>query len=284
MVIIRGDWSKNMKKIFAIFFVFILGLSACNLPVSPEESPTPTVDLIATQVSILMTQQPTPTLPPTDTAPPAQTPTSMPSPTLPAPSPTPVPGDPALALGAPFWQDNLDTAKNFYLYENDNTKIEEEEGSIALVGRNANGWHGWTLTYAAPAVNLYVEEVFRTRDCARNDLYGIVFRASKENSAYFFGVTCDGRYNLYARDFNNNVNAELVSLTADPAILSGSNQTNRLGVMAKGNTLRLYANGVLLKEIDDATYGAPYFGAFVAANQTANFRVDLDQISMWKLE
>jgi len=274
-----------MKKISVLLIVFNLALSGCNLPVSPAETPVPTADLIATQVSILMTSQPTSTVTPTDIVPQVETPTQVPSATLPAPSPTPVPGDPALALGTPSWQDNLDTAKNFYLYENDNTRIEaEDDGSIALTGRNANGWHGWTLTYASPAVDLYVEEVFRTRDCAGNDLYGIVFRASKENSAYFFGVTCDGRFNLYARDFNNNVNAELVSLTADAAIRSGSNQTNRLGVMAKGNVIRLYANGVLLKELEDSTYSAPYFGAFVAANQTANFRVDLDQISMWKLE
>ncbi len=273
-----------MKKSSLLLIVIFLALSACNLPVSPAETPVPTADLIATQVSILMTSQPTPTPAPTDTVPPVETPTPEPSATMPAPSPTPVPGDPALALGAPSWQDNLDTAKNFYLYENDNTKIEAEDGSVALTGRNANGWHGWTLTYASPAVDLYVEEVFRTRECAGNDLYGIVFRASKENSAYFFGVTCDGRFNLYARDFNNNVNVELVSLTADSAIRSGSNQTNRLGVMGKGKVIRLYANGVLLRELEDTTYSAPYFGAFVAANQTANFRVDLDQISTWKLE
>jgi len=279
------------KPLISLTLIALL-LAGCNLPVSPAGQPTPTVDLVATSVAELLTAQPSPTTSapgsaatqaPTDTPLPSVTPSLPPTPTTPPnPTPTTNPGDPALSLGEPTWQDNLDTTKNFYLYENDNTKIAADTGVMALTGINANGWLGWSLTYAQSSANFYLESTFRTHDCSGNDTYGTVFRANKENAGYFFAVTCDGRYNLYARDFNNNTDSELIPLTASSAIVAGSNQTNRIGILAQGGKLAFYANGALITEINDDTYTQGYFGAFVAASQTAGFRVDLDQVRLWK--
>ncbi len=277
-----------MRKLTTLTFTLLIALAGCNLPVAPQDA-TPTADLVATQVAELLTAQPSPTQPQAATQPPAETPTTPPTaepatPTAePSPTPTTNPGDPAASFGEPSWQDSLDTAKNFYLYENDNTKVEAEDGALALTGRNANGWLGWSLTYAQQPVNFYLEGTFRVRDCSGADLYGLVFRANKENAGYFYGVTCDGRYNLYARDFNNNTDTELIALTPATAITTGSNQVNRLGVLAQGSKISLYVNGTLVGETDDSTYSSGYFGALVAANQTAGFRVDLDLIRLWKL-
>ncbi len=283
----------SMQKTLAPLSVLLLLLSGCNLPVGQTFSSTPTADLVATQVAELLTAQPSPTVPtagesatiaPTATFPPTPTATPEPSATVAAnPTPTTNPSDPALTLGDPSWQDNLDNTKNFYLYENDNTKIEADTGVLALTGRNANDWLGWSLTYSQQPSNFYLESTFRTRDCSGADLYGTVFRANKDNAGYFFGVTCDGQYNLYERDFNNNTDSELIPLTSAGAILTGSNQTNRLGVMAQGDKLSFYLNGVLVADITSSTYSQGYFGAFVAASQTAGFRVDLDQVRLWKL-
>lgn len=277
-----------MQKIVPFILVVSLILAGCNLPTNAEALPTPTTDLVATEVSALLTAQPTqqPTLPPQPTLTPMTVPTMTLEPATPTvtaqPSPTTVAGDPAVTYGQPTWTDALDNAKNFYLYENDNTKVEEETGSLALVGRNANGWLGWSLTYAQQPANFYGEMTFITRDCASNDLYGMVFRANKENAGYFYGMTCDGKISLYTRDFNNNTNAELLSAQSAPSALTGSNQTNRLGVQATGSKLSLYVNGVLAAEVNDSTYASGYLGAFIAANQTAGFRVDLDTVKLWK--
>ena len=75
----------------------------------------------------------------------------------------------------------------------------------------------------------------------------------------------------------------MIPLKSASAINTGSNQTNRLGVLAQGGKISLYANGSLVDEINDTTYTNGYFGAFVAANKTAGFRVDLEQIKLWKL-
>lgn len=273
------------KKILPLILAVLL-LAACNLPTRPIDTPTPTVDLVATQIAnLLATQESVTRNAPLATQPPSPTPSATPEATPtppPAPTPTTNPSDPASSLGDPTWKDSLDTAKNFYLFENDQTKVEAEDGALALTGRNANGWLGWSLTYAQNPSDFYLEATFRTRTCAGSDLYGIVFRASKENAGYFFGVTCDGRYNLTYRDLNNDIQKELISIKAASAIQAGSDQINRLGVFAQGDKISLYINGYLIDEVTDSTRSSGYFGAFVAANQTAGFRADLDQIKLWK--
>ena len=272
-----------------LIFVLVLLLAGCNLPQNDVAENTPTADVVATEVSRMKTEMPTATLPPTPeplvatgTLPPPA-PSDTPAPVVePSATATLDPQDPAIALGSPTWKDSLDTTKNFYLYENDNTAIEAGSGSLRLIGRTNIGWIGWSLTYAQSSANFYLEGAFVTGTCSGADLYGLVFRANKENAGYFFGVTCDGRYNLHARDFNNNGDTEILELKSNPAILTGSNQTNRIGVKTEGGRLMLYANGALLEEVNDSAYTSGYFGPFIAGYDTAGFTVDLDQIALWK--
>ncbi len=288
----------------SLSILLLLLLTACNLPSGPAAA-TPTADEVATQVSMLLTAaptytQPAPTQPPAPTATPApaSTATTQPpttAPTEPAPTqappasqPTATPTvsttDPKSALGSPTWRNTLDSGKAFYQYENENTRVVLENGALALTGLAANGWTGWSLTYSQPARNFYLEAVFIPQSCLAADMYGLVFRAPNADSGYFFGVTCDGRFNLHARDFQAGTDSALIQLTSNSAILAGSNQTNRLGVMANGNKIALYANGILLQEITDSAYDAQgSFGALVAANDTAGFTVKMDEISLWKL-
>ncbi len=280
----------------SLSILFLLLLAGCNLPTAPIET-TPTTDPVATRVALLLTAAPTFTLPPPTAAPtatpvpatatlaptaaPTQAPPEQPAPTA---APTFSPGDPRSSLGAPTWHNTLDSGKNFYLYENDNTRVTLENGALVLTGLTANGWLGWSLTFSKPAQNFYLEAVFSPQSCSGGDMYGIVFRAPRTDAGYFFGVTCDGRYNLHARDFNDGSDNALIQLTASSAILAGSNQVNRLGVMASGNKITLYANGVSLQEINDGAYNVDGdFGALVAANDTPGFTVKMDEITLWKL-
>jgi len=269
----------------------VLALSSCNLPSATEVTSTP--DLVGTEVSRLLTEQPIEQLPdpnatiqpsatssPTETVAPTETPTLEPTATT---APTVNPGDPRQVYGEPTWNDSLSSAKNFWKDENDHTKIAAGDGVLLLPGKTTEGWHGWSLTYSQKPANFYLEGQFRTQTCSGEDLYGLVFRAGKESSGYFLGFTCDGQYEVRAIDFNNNLDAELVGLKSSPNILTGSNQVNRVGVLAQGDRLTLYANGVQLEEITDGTFASGYIGAFVAAYSTPNFTVEMDEISLWTL-
>lgn len=285
-----------MKSIIVSFLLITLLLTGCNMPSGEQPEPSGTPDIVATEVQEMLTKIPTATNPPvsadatnTPTAPtlaPTSTlvPTFTPLPSLtvvPALTATSDPGDPASSLGNPTWTDKLDTAKNFYLYDNENNEIKVSDGGLVLINLTGIGWHGWTLTYAQSASDFYLQGLFKTEGCGGSDLYGLVFRANKENAGYFFGVTCDGQYNLFARDFDNNVVTEIREPAYNTAILTGSGQINRLGVLTSGDKISLYANGTLLEEINDGTYNQGYFGPFIAG-MTENFSIRLDEISIWK--
>jgi hypothetical protein len=283
-----------MRKIALSFILCLFLLTSCNLPTGPVAS-TPTSDAIATQISQILTAAPTATIPPVE---PGQAPSLTPAPATPtfAPTETTQPaaatnavaptlpsGDPKSSLGTPTWNYTFDSGKAFYQYENDHTRVTMENGALVLSGLTADGWSGWSLTYSHPAQNFYLEGTFSPQACSGADLYGLVFRAPRTDAGYFFEVTCDGKYSLHARDFTAGTATTLVQSVASSAIQPGSNQVNRLGVMASGDKISLYANGILLQEITDSTFNVEgSFGALVAANETAEFTVKLTEISLWK--
>jgi hypothetical protein len=272
-------------RFFTLILLLALLLTGCN---APTVTPQPTQDLVATQVAILQTSQPTATQPPAATATTepsattaAATPTTEPSATITVTATTTT-GELKDSLGEPVWSDTLDSAKNFYLFENEGTRVKSENGTLVLSGLQS-GWLGWSLTYSRQPQNFYVEATFITQDCSGNDRYGIMFRASN-STGYFFGVTCSGAYDLGWSNFDTSEDKQLIQSTSNPAIVGGANQTNRLGVMANGDKLSLYANGKLLQEFNDSTMtDKGYNGAFVQANKTIGFTVKLDEIKLWNL-
>ena len=130
-----------------------------------------------------------PSCSPRNPAPPRRTPPSLPrtyppavsyarSPDLTAtatPSPATPPPTPMTRrfLGEPTWQDNAGYDQEFLpIRERQHQNRSGRQALLALTGRNANGWVGWSLTYAQPSANFYLETTFRTRDCSGSDLYG----------------------------------------------------------------------------------------------------------------
>lgn len=281
-----------MRKIIAFISLGALLLSACSVLQPTAVEPTPTQDAVATQVALLLTTMPTATapLPTATTAPSATLPAETSTPEMETPTPTTAASsttdtsDPRTSLGEPHWTNNLDSSEVFYLFENEGTRVTHENSALVLTGRQPNGWLGYSLTFAQQPVNFYLEGEFETQTCAGTDVYGFVFRAPDTEAGYFFGVTCDGQYYLRVINFKDGTNRPLINLTEGKGILTGSNQTNRLGVMANGEKIGLYVNGTLQQEVTDSTFtNKGYFGAFVAANQTAGFTVRLNTVSLWNL-
>ncbi len=284
-----------MRKTIPILILFILLLTSCNFPLS---KPTPDLNIVSTKVaatlSAVQTQaQPTapiaatedplsPTI--TPSLEPTSTPTEQPSPT---PTATPPAGDPAITLGEPGFFDTFSSGISFGLsnpYEDEAVLISVENGAMVFKSKRINNGIRWRLTSRNPQ-DLYLEGRFNVTRCSGADQYGLIVRAPSysDGIGYYFGVTCSGQYYLlrWDKEGQNTV----VSLTSDDCILSGSGQINRLGIMADGDTIRLYANGELLKELTDK--GLPdkgYIGAFVSAREDQNFTVQLEELKLWTLQ
>jgi len=280
---LESGYNTSMRTRIAILILASLFFSACNLP---SRQQLPTADLVGTQVSLVLTgtagaqptQPPTtatqPPLPPTETA--TLEPTATETIT---PSPTPA-DDPKAALGAPSWTTNLDNVSSWYTEDNDYSYIRGENGTLALTSKQAIGWHSWTMHYHE-LTNFYLEATVNVGTCSGNDLYGIIFRAPDTSKGYFYTLTCEGRAGL--RAFDGSEFSKVADTISTDALHAGSNQVNRLGVLANGKSITLYANGRKVMEVTDETFSSGTFGAFIAAVNTPGFTIALDDLSYWIL-
>ncbi len=284
-----------MKQGTAFTLLACLLLAACNVPTGTKPTASPDAEKVATEVSLLLTAQPTPTRPaattaPTDTSlPPTPPATVTPAPATaePAATATISPEDPRSALGDPTWKNPFDNGRAFGLetpYEDDNARIAVEGGKMTLKALQNNGWHSWRLT-APKLLDFYLEAQVHTAACSGSDLYGLIVRAPDYESGkgYWFGVTCDGRYSF--SEWVESGLSSVVKLTPNEAIHAGANQDNRLGIKVQGKQISLYANGKLLQKLSDDTFPeAGLFGAWIAPFETSGFTVEIDELDYWKIE
>jgi len=187
-----------------------------------------------------------------------------------------------LDLGAPDWTDTFNSAANWFLLNNSNTKFEVKDGQLVMTRLTAGGNEEWGLSNQPALTDFYVQGKFTTGDaCASADRYGMLLRAPEPNAGYVLGISCGGSYRLYKWD---GAYTPLQEWKPSPSIKSGAKQTNLVGFWAKGSTLKIYINGNLIAEFTDTKFSKGQFGLLIGAPDTKNFTVYVDEISYWKLD
>ena len=84
--------------------------------------------------------------------------------------------------------------------------------------------------------------------------------------------------------WNSSSQSFVLALNPNSNIIQGLNQTNKLGVYLKENSIRLFLNGKQVFETTDATFQTTTnMGVFVAAVSTPGFTVEMSNIQMWKV-
>jgi hypothetical protein len=288
----RGNNERysRMKKWILAIVLFLLIPTGCNFPLlypqgsmaTSSNNPANIDTLTTTPTAPIVSVQPTETLTPTleiSTATPTQTCT---------PTITVTPSDPAQAFGQPIWNNPLDNGQSFGLgssgYDDEYTSIYIAAGKMMLTSHLISpGWKGWRLTDRYLA-NYYLEGTFLTSNCNGLDSYGLIFRAPDYSSGYgyYFGISCDGRYSLLRWDSAGSTH--LVPWTNNSEIKDGSNQSNRIGVTVNGANYSLYVNGQKIQDVSDGEFMTQTkIGVFIAAFNTPDFTVAMDQINMWAI-
>ncbi len=190
-------------------------------------------------------------------------------------------GDPEQALGDPDFIDDFNSSANWGTFDNRCFTTEISDGKLNMTGKLAVGC--WELTW--PEIqDFYLEAtVDTTANCPGDGYYGLIYRAPDTNTGYLFGLTCDGRYVLVTRDVNGQ--GAIIPLSKTEASKPGREQTNRIGVLAVGNTHTLYINGQMVEEIQDTAFRGPgRFGVAVRAGAgDVPIRVAYDMIRYWDL-
>lgn len=300
-------------RIFALLTLLAFFVVGCNLPLEAKLTSSPdagaaytaAAETIAAQLTsislpeetrvIMQTSETTQTQPgettPTETFPPTSTPLPTRTPLLtdtPTPTDTPLPTstpdlsaeDPAVRLGVPDWEDDFKTSENWPIYTDEHVEMHWEEGALFMKALNADKYEAWMLSWPF-LTNFYLEVQATPGECSGADRYGLLARATDPMHAYVFGFTCDGKFAL--RYWNGKSFTGLIGWTFSEFILAGKDQTNRLGFLAEGAKISLYANGHLLAEISDETSLQGAFGLFVGAFVTPNFTVKIEKVSYWEL-
>ncbi len=270
-------------KLLPLFSIAALVISACTIT---GPSSLSFDDKVATQAAVVFTA--------TALAEQLANPTNTPQPpaesTATPESTATLPGDdPVKDLGQPDARDTLSNSSMWFSsssgsYENEFATFTAESGSISAVSKRSGGpiWYDY---FEKRPENLYLEGKLIADSCSGSDSYGILFRGQDIGAgpSYFFSVSCNGNYAFYTFGSSGNIKY-LENNQSDPAINTGSGAKNTLGVWADGSRIRLYANGVFLKEIDDSTLtGDGYVGFFIWSVNGAGLSVSLDEISYWTL-
>ena len=292
-------------RILTGMLLIALSLGACNFPTSPIATPTgpnvahtasaKTIAAQLTQISIPTTKTPSPgsTAPvggavstelvasgtPGPTIPPTLQVTPTPTVTE-APTVTSVASDPREKLGKPNWKDSFANGDNWPLFDDDHVTMKVSNGQLQMSSTNADKWNSWMLTSQTLA-NFYLEGTASPGGCSGLDHYGLMVRAPDHNQGYLYAFSCDGQYSL--TKWNGKFSVRLVEWTHSDLIQAGPDKTNRLGIMAQGNKLSLYANGNLLTEVLDSSYPMGGFGVFIGAVETPGFTVTFDRLEYWVL-
>lgn len=254
-------------------------------PLLPTILASPTTGQVETATSVpATTSAPSatplvlPTIAPSGTA--TIAPTGQPTSTYIPPA-----SDPTTRLGGPDWSDAMDNSNYWPTGADKFTDIAFSGGAMQLTGLSTTD--GWRMTFPEET-NFYLEAIFQVNDCSGDDRYGVIARVPQLNSpdrGYIFGFTCDGKYSLRRWNASVGANGEMVNLVewkTSTAINAGPSQTNRLGLMAIGDRLVLYANGQQLTEVRDSTFATGYFGMFVGARETDKFTIRVDQVRVWE--
>jgi hypothetical protein len=158
-----------------------------------------------------------------------------------------------------------------------------KDSDLVMTAFNPDKYNGWMLTW--PVISdYYLEMTTKTQQCSGKDTYGNMVRAVKTDQGYIgylYNISCDGHYSL--RRWNGEQYVSLVDWTPSDQINSGSNQTNRLGLMLDGNQFTFYANGKQIGQFQDDTHREGRFGVVIGSANTPDLKVNVDEIAVWNL-
>lgn len=262
----------------------------------PSTVETATVAPTSETPVVVLTEAPTiaPTeaVQPTATIPPTEAPTSTPVvatvvPTATATA-TPNTADPANRLGNATGSDPMDSYDHWSWPTGSDSFLDVtfDGGYMKMTGLSKLA--GWRLPLVSQQTNTYIELTANSGACTGKDSYGIIFRIpvfKEPDQGYLYEVTCDGYYRLWKWDGKAGTSGQasiLVNWKQSAAIMTGANQTNRLGVMVIDNKMTLYLNGEKVGEASDSSYPAGFFGVFVLSRTSEKYTVKFDAMKFWE--
>jgi hypothetical protein len=105
------------------------------------------------------------------------------------------------------------------------------------------------------------------------------------DTGYALDVSCGGFYRI--RKFNSQSGItrtiELVGPIRSEVITQGKGAQNRIGLLARGDTLYAVINGKVLAPVQDSQYSSGYFALYVNTVGATPAAVTFDHFTFWRI-
>lgn len=275
-----------MKKfsILGIMIISMLILSSCNLP---GQSAEPTVDIIGTQVGLMLTEgateevkSPTETVAPAteETEPAENTPTVTVTPTA-----TQSASDPAQSLGSPAWTQDFSGSSSAWDFDYPQATFETADGYLNMTTKANANWHSWYVS-SPKLQNAYVESSIQMSNCSGLDRFGLAVRASSDGQQfYFLGITCDSQWGFFRMAPDVNI-IEIKGYQSTTQLSNGTNNEHRVGIKMDGSSFTFYIDGEEVGTASDSTLSNEgYTGFLIAFTNNPGFSVKVNDLKYWTL-
>ncbi len=157
-----------------------------------------------------------------------------------------------------------------------------EQGALVLSVDGPFG--GWCLRQdEAAQVDDFLLEVDARHDGGSEYSFAtfVLFRYQDPDNYYLYTVDFGGTYMLerrYEGDWRS-----LIDFTESTAIHTGEGASNRLGVLAKGETIVLLVNDTILATVADKAIPQGFIGLGIGTRQDYGLSVAFDQLDLWRL-
>lgn len=181
--------------------------------------------------------------------------------------------------GTSLYTESFDS-NNYWNFENPYLLSKVSSGQLEFTSKGTPWWTSYYTT--KPEVqNGYFETEISMPNCQANDRFGLVFRLKVSGDFYYMGLTCDGKWGFSQYTSDNRIIDILPYETSDA--LKPVNETNQLGVLAKGSDFEFYINR---QKVGSATNGslpeAGFFGFTTMSAGTRNFKTLIDRLEVWE--
>ena len=223
-----------MKK---LFLIGLLLLSACASPLGGQPATLePTVTPAATA-----------TLPPPTPVPATATETLTPAPTL---TPEPPPR---------FFTEEFDSAPVYWstLYASGDTsriKTLNQDSKLTFELDSPNAWL-YAIYGAQEYEAVHIEARIESTGSTANYM-GLVCNYSEQDGWIEFNLSSDGSYTiLYGKWLANGIASYMPVADGESGYINQGNATNEMGLDCLGDTLQLYINGKLFRNLDISRFG-----------------------------
>lgn len=166
--------------------------------------------------------------------------------------------------------------------------LQDSFGTISVNGNSVtlsvNSTKGslTTLREKTTLDNFYFETVMSVGLCKKDDLMGVLFRASDTQNLYRFLFNCQGMISL--QQVTDGKSTTLIDWSLSNQTQTSLSSPVKIGIWATGRTLRIYLNNQLQFETTNGAFRSGWIGFYAKSSGDTTVTASFSSINVYQAE